>query len=398
MAKKETAISKLGKLIMAEDSTEELPAKKTPAQIIAMMNNKQGSNKAKITLASKTTSPEVIPSGVLALDYILGIGGFPRGRIGMLYGAESSWKSTICLRTIAEAQKRGGIAAYVDAEYTFDPKWAVAHGVDLDSLIYLKPETAEDALNRMTDLINAQVDVIVLDSLVALSVKKEIVDDDKGTAAGIETEAMGVFPRKMSQWLRNNVGRIHKNNNLVLVINQLRDNLGAGPYGNPTTVPGGKAIKFYSSFSVALRKITGKKGEIVEDGEVVGFTYVAKIDKLKVARPGREAEFRAYGSILDNYTSVLDIALREEIFEQPNNKTYVFKDKKFIGRPKVLLELVNNEEFYTEVYAEVMSKLKANVSTFDPHAKLRRAEEIDESSVELPDDDEEAELEDSLNS
>jgi recombination protein RecA len=391
MAKKESAISKLGKLIPSgEAEAPQEVKKKTAAQIMASLNNRRATGKSRLLSGSDTSSPEAIPSGVMALDYILGIGGFPRGRLGMLSGAESSWKSTICLRTIAEAQKRGGVAAYVDAEFTFDPKWATAHGVNVKELILYKPDTAEDALNEMTALINAGVDVIVLDSLVALSVKKEMVDDDKGTAANIETEAMGVFARKMSQWCRNNVGRIHKNNCLVLIINQLRDNLSAGMYGNPTSVPGGRAVKFYSSFMISLRKITGKKGELYDHkGEVSGYVYNAKIDKLKVARPGREAEFHAYGPILDNYTSMLDIAIREDIFECPNNRTYIFKDKTLIGKNKVKIELINNKEFHDEIYNAILTKINGNISTFDPHEKLRRAESISEDDVELPDETEE---------
>jgi len=390
---KEKSSSKLAKLINVESVPEDQKPKKTLAQITAKLNAKKTVNNNKVELASKKSSPEVIPTGVIALDYALGVGGLPRGRIGMIYGAESSWKSTVTLCTIAQAQKAGGRAAFVDGERTFDPKWAKAHGVDLDQLIVLEPETAEEAFNDMTTLIVEGIDVIVLDSLVSLAVKKELFSDDKGTVADIETEAMGIFARKVSQWCRNNVGRIAKNNTLFIVINQLRDNLSAGMFGNPISIPGGKAIKFYSSFMIGMRKMTGAKNTIKdENDEIVGHNYNLKIDKLKVGRDGAEATFKAYGAILDNYSSLFEIALKENIIEHPNNKTYIFGEQSFNGKNACLNALVSNKSLYDAVYAALLNKMQVNVSNnYDPFEKLR-ASEANAVDIELPSEEEESEL------
>lgn len=385
-AKKEPASSKLAKLVKID--SVELPAvKKTLSQIRNKLN-KKAVNKAE--LASDKRAPDICPTGVVALDYGLKRMGLPRGRMGQIYGKEASWKSTICLRTICEVQKRGGIAAYVDAERTFDPTWAKAQGIDLDQLLVLEPETAEEAFDQMTSLINDAVDVIVLDSLVALSVKKEMFSDDKGTAESIQKEAMGVFGRKMSQWCRNSIGRIHKNNVLFIIINQLRDNLSM--FGSPTTVPGGRAVKYYSSFNINMSKLSGAKNKLTNDAdEVVGARYHFVIDKLKTGVGGAEGEFNAYeGGTLDNFTSLFEIAIREGIIVRDGDKSYSFGDKAFVGKPKVLTELVNNEQFYNDIYEALLKKMNVTVAPFDPFAKSKRAEEVEEAEVALTPEEEES--------
>lgn len=388
---KESASSKLSKLINVEKVVDEPKKKKSMKQILTETNAKKDVRSNKAIMAKNKRRPQVIPTGVMALDYALGIGGLPRGRIGMIYGYESSWKSTVCLRTIAQVQKMGGQAIYVDAERTFDPKWAKAHGIDMDADTFglTEPNTAEEAFDEMTKFIEDGVDIIVLDSLVALSPKKEMYDDEKGTNASITKNAMGVFPKQVSQWCRTNIGRIADNGTLFIVINQLRDNLGM--FGSPTSIPGGRAIKFYSSFMIGMRKLGGKDGEIKDGEDLVGSKYKLKIDKLKVAQFGREAEFSAYGAVLDNYSSLLEIGLREEIILRDGNKKYTFKDLAFNGKPALHRALFNDVALYDSVYKELLTKIDANI--FDPFAKIKNVNGT--ADIELPSDDEEIVLESS---
>jgi recombination protein RecA len=374
MNKKTTASEKLVKKVEMDSIT---PAKKTLSQIANKINSKLGANGSKAELGSKKKGLVLIPSGVLPLDYRL-----------LLAGAESSWKSTICLRTIAQAQKAGGTAAYIDAERTFDPKWAKAHGVDLDQLLIIEPETAEQAYNNMTTCILEGIDVVVLDSLNTLSVKKEIYADDKGVeAAGIETEAMGVAARKTSQWLRNNLGRMSKSGTLLLVITQLRDNLNAGMYGNPNTVTGGRAIKFASSITLATRQLLGKTNEIRdENDEIVGKKFEFKVDKNKTGRDGVSDQFDAYGSMLDNYNSMMKIGVKEGFISRPNNKTYVVNGVSYNGKNNMLEALVDEN---TGVYAFCEKALReimgSTIYQYDPYAKSKEIEEA--LAVEINDDD-----------
>jgi recombination protein RecA len=386
---KEKSSSKLTKLLNVENIPEEQKPKKTLAQIAAQLNSKNP-NGNKVTLASAKSGPEVIPSGVLAVDYILGVGGLPRGRMGQIYGAESSYKSTFCLHLIASVQKQGGTAAYIDAERTYDRTWGEKHGIDSDNLLVLEPENSELALNQMTYLINEGVDVIVVDSVVALAPKKEIFDDDKGGAADIEKEAMGVFARKMSQWCRSNIGRIAKNKTLFVFINQLRDNLNAGMFGNPTSVPGGKALKYYSSFMIAARKIGGADGVVKVGNEIVGHKYMFKIDKNKVSRPGREFSFTTYDSILDNYSTLIELAIKDGIIEKVNNITYSYNGETFKGKPGLLKKLYNDENMYDEIKNKLFTN--SNIASFDPFEKFKSGTEI---TVDIPEVEDGEEPEDS---
>jgi len=373
-AEKKTASEKLVQKVEMDSLA---PVKKTLSQIANKLNSKLGVNGNKVELASKKKGIVLIPSGILSLDYRLR-GGFPRGRVVLLAGAESSWKSTICLRTIAEAQKLGGTAAYVDAERTFDPKWAKAHGVDLEQLLILEPETAEQAYNQMTTCVLEGIDVVVLDSLNTLSVRKEMYADDKGVeAAGIETEAMGVAQRKISQWLRNNLGRMAKAGTLLLVITQLRDNLNAGMYGNPNTVTGGRAIKFASSLTLATRQLLGKTNEIRdENDEIVGSQYEFKFDKNKLGRAGISDQFIAYGPMLDNYNSIMKIGIKEGFIQRPNNLTYEVNGVKYKGKQAMLEALVDPS---TGIYALceklLREKMGSAIYQYNPYEKAQEIQE-----------------------
>jgi recombination protein RecA len=316
----------------------------------------------------------------------------------LLAGAESSYKSSITLRTMASAQKLGANCAYIDGERTFSSKYSQSHGVDLEKVLVVEPETAEQAYNQLTQLILEGVDVIVLDSLNTLSVKKEIYADDKGTeAASIDTEAMGVAARKCSQFLRNNLGRISKSKTLLLVICQLRDNLGAGLYGSPNTITGGRAIKYASSITIATRQLLGKAAAVLdENNEIVGKTYEFKIDKNKTGREGLSDQFTAYsGSLVDNYSSMLKIAIKEGFITRPNKLTYECNGVKYTGKAAMLEALVDES---TGVYAFCEKTLRHIMGTtiyhYSPYEKakdIQAAAEVpvneDEDGVLIPDDE-----------
>jgi len=384
MAKKSTS----DKLIEKIELENAEPQKKSLSQIAAKLNTKNGANSAKAEIASKKKGLVKIPTGILPLDYALR-GGFPRGRVILLSGKESSWKSTICLRTIAQVQKLGGTAAYIDAERTFDPTWAVAHGIILEQLLILEPETAEQAYNNMTSVILEGIDVVVLDSLNTLSVKKEMWADDKGSeVAGIEVESMGIAQRKTSQFLRNNLGRISKAKTLFMVIAQLRDNLSAGMYGNPEVVVGGRAIKFASSITLMTRQDMSKD-KIYRDDEdnIIGKTFKFKLDKNKTGRDGIEDEFIAYGATLDNYTAMLKIGLKEGFIQRPNNKTYICDGKNFNGKAAMLEGLVDDStgmyNFCEKMLFDIMG---TKVYAYNPYEKKQEIEAA--AAIEINEDDE----------
>ena len=289
---------------------------------------------------------EAIPTGALCLDVALGIGGIPRGRIIEVYGPESSGKTTLTLHMIAEAQKLGGEAAFIDAEHALDPVYAKHLGVDIDNLIVSQPDTGEQALESAEALVRSgALDIIVVDSVAALVPKAEI-DGDMGDSH------IGLQARLMSQALRKLSGAINKTNAIIIFINQLREKVGV-MFGNPETTPGGRALKFYASVRMDIRKIENLK----QDGEVVGNRARVKVVKNKVAPPFREAEFDImYGKGISKEGNLVDLAVNLDIIEK-SGSWFSYNDARIgQGRENVKKFLIENPE----IMAEVEQKIRDN--------------------------------------
>ena len=248
---------------------------------------------------------EVLPTGIFALDLALGVGGIPKGRVIEIFGPEASGKTTVCLSIIAETQKRGGVAAFIDAEHALDPEWAKIIGVDLDNLLISQPDTGEQALEIAETLIRSGgVDLVIVDSVAALVPKSEI-EGEMGDSS------MGVQARLMSQALRKLTGVLSKSKTTILFTNQMRQKIGI-VFGNPETTPGGLAMKFYSSIRMDIRRIqVMKKGT-----EVIGTKTRVKIIKNKVAPPFKEAEIIINGAGIDRIGSILEAAVAREVIEK----------------------------------------------------------------------------------
>ena len=289
---------------------------------------------------------EAIPTGALSLDIALGIVGIPRGRIVEVYGPESSGKTTLALHMIAEAQKLGGEAAFVDAEHALDPVYAKHLGVDIDNLIVSQPDTGEQALEIAEALVRSgALDVIVIDSVAALVPKAEI-DGDMGDSH------IGLQARLMSQALRKLAGAINKSKCVIVFINQLREKVGV-MFGNPETTAGGRALKYYASVRLDIRKVENIK----QDGEVVGNRARVKVVKNKVAPPFREAEFDiVYGKGISKEGNILDIAVNLDIIEKSGSWFAYNGERIGQGRENVKKYLTDNPE----VAKEIEEKIRAN--------------------------------------
>ncbi len=290
-----------------------------------------------------TMNVEAIPTGALSLDIALGIGGIPRGRIVEIYGPESSGKTTLALHMIAEAQKMGGEAAFVDAEHALDPVYAKHLGVNIDNLIVSQPDTGEQALEIAEALVRSgAIDVIVVDSVAALVPKAEI-DGDMGDSH------IGLQARLMSQALRKLAGAINKSNSVIIFINQLREKVGV-MFGNPETTAGGRALKYYASVRLDIRKIENLK----QDGEVVGNRARVKVVKNKVAPPFREAEFDiVYGKGISKSGNILDLAVNLDIIEKSGSWFSYNGDRIGQGRENVKKYLEENPKMMEEVEKKV---------------------------------------------
>ncbi|MGN0151325.1 MAG: recombinase RecA [Wujia sp.] len=289
---------------------------------------------------------EVVPTGSLSLDLALGLGGMPRGRIIEIYGPESSGKTTVALHVVAEVQKQGGIAGFIDAEHALDPTYASHIGVDIDNLYISQPDNGEQALEITETMVRSgAVDVIIVDSVAALVPKAEI-DGEMGDSH------VGLHARLMSQALRKLTGIISKSNCVVIFINQLREKVGV-MFGNPETTTGGRALKFYASVRLDVRRIeTLKVG-----GEVVGNRTRVKVVKNKVAPPFKEAEFDImFGKGISKEGDILDLAVLHNVINKAGAWFSYNGEKIGQGRENTKLYLANNPEFMAEIEAKVREK------------------------------------------
>ena len=318
----------------------------------------------------KAMEIEAIPTGALSLDIALGIGGVPRGRIIEIFGPESSGKTTLALHIIAEAQKQGGEAAFIDAEHALDPVYSRKLGVDIDNLIVSQPDTGEQALEITESLVRSgALDVIVVDSVAALVPKAEI-DGDMGDSH------MGLQARLMSQALRKLAGAINKSKTVLIFINQLREKIGV-MFGNPETTTGGRALKFYASVRMDIRKTENIK----QDGEFKGSRVRVKIVKNKVAPPFREAEFDiVYGEGISKEGNILDMAVNLDIVEKSGSWFSYNGERIGQGRENVKKYLKENPK----VMEEIDKKVRDN---FAKAFEQSLGEELPE-----PDDDEDEDL------
>ncbi|MBL6627181.1 MAG: recombinase RecA [Bacteroidetes bacterium] len=291
---------------------------------------------------------EVIPSGSLGLDVALGIGGFPRGRVIEIYGPESSGKTTLTLHAIAEAQKAGGIAAFIDAEHAFDRFYAEKLGVQTEDLIISQPDNGEQALEIADNLIRSgAIDLIVIDSVAALTPKAEI-EGDMGDSK------VGLHARLMSQALRKLTGTISKTHCTVIFINQLREKIGV-MFGNPETTTGGNALKFYASVRLDIRRSTQ-----IKDGEhVIGNRTKVKVVKNKVAPPFRVAEFDIlYGEGVSKMGEIIDLGTQYEVIQKSGSWFSYDGTKLGQGREGVKAILKDNPELAEEIEQKIIAKLQ----------------------------------------
>lgn len=292
---------------------------------------------------------DIIPTGSIGLDAALGIGGYPKGRVVEIFGPESSGKTTLAIHAIAESQKSGGIAAYIDAEHAFDRTYAEKLGVDLDNLYISQPDNGEQALEIADSLIRSgAIDIIVIDSVAALTPKAEI-EGDMGDSK------MGLQARLMSQALRKLTANISKTNTCCIFINQLRDKIGV-MFGNPETTTGGNALKFYASVRLDIRKISQ-----IKDGEdATGNRVKVKVVKNKVAPPFKKAEFDiVFGEGISRIGEIIDIGVEHNIIKK-SGSWFSYNDIKLgQGRDSVKQILTDNAELMNEISAKITEVIKA---------------------------------------
>ena len=292
---------------------------------------------------------EVIPTGSIALDNALGVGGYPKGRIIEIYGPESSGKTTLAIHAIAEAQKAGGIAAFIDAEHAFDRFYAAKLGVDVDNLWISQPDNGEQALQIADQLISSSaIDILVIDSVAALTPKKEIEGDMGDNVVGLQA-------RLMSQALRKLTSTISKTNTTCIFINQLRDKIGI-MFGNPETTTGGNALKFYASVRLDIRKASA-----IKDGEnVLGNLVRVKVVKNKVAPPFRKAEFEiTFGEGISKIGEIIDLGVEHNIIQKSGSWFSYDGSKLGQGRDAAKALLKDNPELAEEIEANVREALAA---------------------------------------
>ena len=295
----------------------------------------------------KIENVEVISTGSIGLNAALGVGGYPKGRIVEIYGPESSGKTTLAIHAIAECQKAGGIAAFIDAEHAFDRFYAEKLGVDIDNLYMSQPDNGEQALEIADQLIRSSaIDLLIVDSVAALTPKKEI-EGDMGDSA------VGLHARLMSQALRKLMGTISKTNTTCIFINQLREKIGV-MFGSPETTTGGNALKFYASVRLDIRKVTS-----IKDGDnIIGNQVRVKVVKNKVAPPFRKAEFEiTFGEGISKIGEIVDLATEHNIIQKSGSWFSYGESKLGQGRDAVKALLKDNPELCEELEAKIMQAL-----------------------------------------
>lgn len=343
---------KMGKILKFLDERLAMDEKRQKAIEIALKQVDKAFGKgALIRLGDKQTEKiDSISTGSLGLDLALGIGGIPRGRIIEVYGPEASGKTTLTLQVIAECQKQGGICAFIDAEHALDVYYAKKLGVDVENLLVSQPDYGEQALEILETLTRSgAVDLIVIDSVAALTPKTEIEGDMGDTHVGLQA-------RLMSQALRKITGILHKMNATVIFINQIRMKIGNIGYGNPETTTGGNALKFYSSVRIDIRRIAGLK----QNDQVIGNRVRAKVVKNKVAPPFREAEFDImFGEGISKLGELIDYGVKLDIIDK-SGAWFSFKDKKIgQGKENSKIYLSENPKVAEEIEAKIKEQLGA---------------------------------------
>ena len=342
---------------------------------MAQLEKKFGEGTVMFMGENRRMDIESISTGSLMLDLALGIGGLPRGRIIEIYGTESSGKTTISLQAVAEAQKAGGMAAFIDVEHALDPVYARKLGVDIDNLLVSQPDTGEQALEIIETLVRSgAIDIIVLDSVAAMTTKAEI-DGDMGDAH------VGVQARLMSQAMRKLTAVISNTNTVAIFINQIREKIGV-MYGNPETTPGGRALKFYSSVRIEVRR-----GEPIKDGgEIIGNRTKCKVVKNKVAPPFKTAEFDIlYGQGVSKMGEIVDTAVDFDIIKK-SGSWFSYNDMKIgQGREKVLDYLKNNTDICNEIEKKIRDEVAKNSSLLDSHDDEDEAGRIEAEGADSAD-------------
>ena len=336
---------------MSEDNNKS--AKMASLKTILEKMDKTYGKGAVMIMGEREVEPvDVIPTGSLGLDLALGVGGYPRGRIVEIYGPESSGKTTLTLHAIAEAQKAGGIAAFIDAEHAFDRFYAEKLGVDVDNLVISQPDNGEQALEIMENLIRSgAIDIVVVDSVAALTPKSEI-EGDMGDSK------MGLQARLMSQALRKLTGTISKTKCVAIFINQLREKIGM-MFGNPETTTGGNALKFYASVRLDIRR-----GSQIKDGDkVLGNRTKVKVVKNKMAPPFRSTEFDVlYGEGISRTGEIVDLCVEYDVIQKSGSWFSYAGSKLAQGRDAVKELLKDNPELAEEIEAKVREKIAEGAS------------------------------------
>lgn len=340
-------------MVKKEATFAEGTSEKLKALQAAMMKIEKDFGKGSIMKLGDATAEEVeiIPTGSLALDAALGVGGLPKGRIIEIYGPESSGKTTLTLHVIAECQKQGGQAAFVDAEHAFDRFYAAKLGVDVNNLLIAQPDNGEQALEIADQLIRSSaVDIVVIDSVAALTPKAEI-DGDMGE------NKVGLHARLMSQALRKMTSSISKTNTTCIFINQLREKIGV-MFGNPETTTGGNALKFYSSVRLDIRKVSTLK-----DGDVpIGNLVRVKVVKNKVAPPFRSAEFEiTFGEGISHIGEIIDLGVDKGIIKKSGSWFSYGETRLGQGRDAVKRVLTENPELCEEIEAQIVTELRTKI-------------------------------------